>query len=951
MNADEPSGNLSSTLDPDIDRICDEFEVAWKSGAAPRLEDFLARITDERRGALLEHLLVVELRYRQRGGERPVLDDFARRFPSFEPRVASAFARVRQHKRRLPTLPGLRILEVIDGGGMGIVYKALHVQLNSVVAVKMMRSGAHADDHERHRFTREARAVAKLVHPNIVRFFDFGEYQGLPYLSMEYVDGGSLSDKVEAALPSPDEAAKLVATLARCLKYIHDQGVIHRDLKPANVLLTDDGIPKIVDFGLGKRLDQGSKLTLTHARFGTPSYMSPEMAKGEADKVGIPADVYGLGAILYECLTKHPPFKESTNHLTMHKVIHDVPLPPSDYQPVPVDLEKICLRCLEKDPLLRYADAGALADDLERFVRREAISLGDGSEADWHPRWAKDAGYEILELTGCSAAGMVYKARQANPLNRIVTLMTLSTRAQHDPARIARFNAGAEAAAQLEHPNIVRIYDYGVHGGQPHFSMEYLSGGTLGARCTGEPWPVREALRTILTLAKAAGYAHQHKVVHGDLRPFNVLLAGDGMPKITGFGLGSLVDKDPDYRRGLRLGLSNYMAPERAEGRTHDIGPATDVHALGAMLYELVTGRPPFLGDDIDQTLAQVLTVQPPPLSEVQRDVPIALDAICSRCLHKNPAERFANGAELAAELKKLLDDDEKRTDDFELISGYELLEELGRGGLGVTYKARQMCLDRLVALKIYRENRRRFLRSNQAAARIAHPHVVQIIECGQREGLLYVVEELIEGTDLQRLMGGRPLPPHASATLVEVLARALHHLHEHRLVHRNLKPQAILISKLGIPKITGFDLAHHLDDAAADAMESGTLAGTPTYMAPEQLTGSPEAISPATDVYALGMILYRMLAGRTPFQMGDIMQMIRDIEAAPIQPPSTHAPEVPPRLDVICLKCLERDHSKRTTSAAEFADELKGWLDETGNGEVGRGHGANFDWLRRLVH
>src|SRR5439155_9977718 len=209
---------------------------------------------------------------------------------------------------------------------------------------------------------------------------------------------------------------------------------------------------------------------------------------------------------------------------------------------------------------------------------------GSVGQGDWYTRWARRAGYEIVDISGCSVLGMVYKARHVQ-LNRIVTLKTISARAQNEPAKMARFRAEAETAARLQHPNLVNIYDSGEQCGQPYFSLEFVDGGTLAERCVGTVAPARQAAELVNTLARATHHAHQQGIIHSDLRPFNVLLTKDGVPKITGFGLAKLLEKNrPELRAtGAPLGLSNYMAPEQAEGRIRDIGPATDVHALGAM--------------------------------------------------------------------------------------------------------------------------------------------------------------------------------------------------------------------------------------------------------------------------------------------------------------------------------------------------------------------------------
>jgi serine/threonine protein kinase/WD40 repeat protein len=266
-----------------------------------------------------------------------------------------------------PEVPGYEVLGVLGQGGMGVVYKARQVGLNRFVALKVLLGGAHAGGDERARFRREAEAIARLHHSNVVRIYEVGEHAGLSYFSMELCAGGSLEQRLAGGPLPPPEAARLAATLARAVHAAHEAGVIHRDLKPANVLLADDGTPRITDFGLAKRLDAATELTASGVVLGTPSYMAPEQAGGRAREVGPAADVYALGAILYACLTGRPPFQAATPINTVLQVLADPPVPPSRLRrQVPAALETICLKCLAKDPRHRYPSAAALADQLER---------------------------------------------------------------------------------------------------------------------------------------------------------------------------------------------------------------------------------------------------------------------------------------------------------------------------------------------------------------------------------------------------------------------------------------------------------------------------------------------------------------------------------------------------------------------------------------------------------
>lgn len=291
----------------------------------------------------------------------------------------------------LPDIPGYEVKALLGRGGMGLVYRARHLRLNREVAIKVLLAGTHADVHKLERFLREAEAVAGLQHPNIVQVFDIGEFGGQSYFTMELIEGGSLAQKL-AGVPQPARyAAELIATVAGAVQAAHERGILHRDLKPANILLTPDGTPKILDFGLARRTEaDASDLTLAGVPIGTPSYMSPCQAAGLTSAMGPPTDIYSLGAILYEMMTGRPPFRGESPADTERQVINDPPVHPSRLNPqVPHDLETICLKCLEKDPERRYASARDLADDLNRFSRGEPIAARRASIAEKAWMWAR----------------------------------------------------------------------------------------------------------------------------------------------------------------------------------------------------------------------------------------------------------------------------------------------------------------------------------------------------------------------------------------------------------------------------------------------------------------------------------------------------------------------------------------------------------------------------------
>jgi WD40 repeat protein len=273
---------------------------------------------------------------------------------------------------------------------MGVVYRARHVLLNRPCALKMILAGDYADAHTLARFRAEAEAVARLQHPNVVQIHHIGEAAGLPFIELEYVEGGSLDRQLGGTPWPPRRAAELAEALARGVAEAHRLGIVHRDLKPANVLLAADGTPKITDFGLAKSLAGDSGLTQTGAIVGSPGYMAPEQAAGKPRDVGPAADVYALGAILYELLTGRPPFQGATILQTLEHARTAEPVPPSRLVPgLPRDVETIALKCLQKEPRKRYDSAAALAEDLRRFLGGEPIVARRVGPLERAGRWCR----------------------------------------------------------------------------------------------------------------------------------------------------------------------------------------------------------------------------------------------------------------------------------------------------------------------------------------------------------------------------------------------------------------------------------------------------------------------------------------------------------------------------------------------------------------------------------
>jgi serine/threonine protein kinase len=373
-----------------------------------------------------------------------------------------------------PVVPGYEILGVLGRGGMGVVYKARQKSLNRLVALKTIQVGT-ADVA---RFRREAEAVARLQHPLIVQIHEVGEHGGVQFFSLELVAGPSLRRRL-AGEPQPARvSARLVELLARAVHFAHQRGIIHRDLKPDNVLLapapatdlqTDPetaqcaalyGVPKITDFGLARRLDDEFRQTRTGQVMGTPNYMSPEQASGSKD-VGLAADVWALGAILYECLTGRPPFKGAGTMDTLWQVLNEEPVPPGRLRSrLPRDLERVCLKCLAKDPKKRYATALDLADDLRRHLQGEPVQARPATAPGRLWRWSRRnpvAASLLLAISLGSAFGLWYLSRLSQSL---VESAALDSAAQQSATLDELNKYYAQVVSHLEPAGVTGSHDW-----------------------------------------------------------------------------------------------------------------------------------------------------------------------------------------------------------------------------------------------------------------------------------------------------------------------------------------------------------------------------------------------------------------------------------------------------------------------------------------------------------
>lgn len=410
-------------------------EEHWHAGMRIPVEAYLRQHPEVAwDGETAFELIFGEYWLRHALGESPEVAEFAWRFPWFADRFRRQLAVHRElwsgksSEHQAPdasaapdrestpveeagpiplgfSVPGYRILGVLGRGGMGTVYKGWQINLKRLVAIKILNVGANLDPRTASRFQVEAEAAARFHHPNIIHIYERGEVEGMACLVMEYASGGNLHDRIAGIPQDPHESARIVETLACALEYAHQCGIVHRDLKPANVLLTEDNVPKLADFGLAKLLELSVEQTKSGDLLGTPGYMAPEQALGKPEQVAAATDIYALGIILYEMLTGQTPFQGATPLAMIGQILTQEPVPPRRLQPrIPRDLETICLKCLEKDPWQRYASASDLAHDLGRFLDGGSIMARPMPAWGRAWKWIKRRPTLVVSLTALGLA-------------------------------------------------------------------------------------------------------------------------------------------------------------------------------------------------------------------------------------------------------------------------------------------------------------------------------------------------------------------------------------------------------------------------------------------------------------------------------------------------------------------------------------------------------------------
>lgn len=550
-------------------------------------------------------------------------------------------------------LGNYRIERLLGRGGMGQVYYAWDEALDRPVAIKMLDDRYRDHPTYAQRFVQEAKALARWRHENIVQIYYAGieeEAAGpLYYYAMEYVQGVDLAQVLakytaEGRLMPHDDVLRVGEALASAIDFAHSHSIIHRDVKPANVLIDTDGRVILSDFGLAMDVAESESGHVV----GSPRYTAPEQARKSASAVP-QSDLYSLGIVLYEMLVGQVPFDDpSPTSIAVQHVTQPPPPPRSINPALNTAVADTLIKALSKAPEDRYRTGRELMENIARSLkgaRRQADELL-GQQLDE---------YQIAELLGQGGMARIYRGYDVR-LKRNVAIKIIDVTYQTDAEYRARFEREAQAIAQLEHPNIVRLYRYGEISGLFYIAMQYIEGRDLKSalaeyRKKGQIIPADVASSIIREVCQALDYAHSKGIIHRDVKPSNIMIDNYGHAYLTDFGLALLADTET---KGEIFGSPHYMAPEQAISSKGSV-PQSDLYAVGVILYEMFTGELPFDAEVPLDIAMKHLSDEPRMPHEIRPDIDPALEGVIMMAMAKKPLKRPSNGEELADALDRIL--------------------------------------------------------------------------------------------------------------------------------------------------------------------------------------------------------------------------------------------------------------------------------------------------------
>ena len=586
-----------------------------------------------------------------------------------------------------------RILKVLGIGGMGVVFQAQDPASGTIVAIKGMLPAVAAKEANRQRFMQEARATATVRHENLIAVHSVGEDRGLPYLVMEFLEGETLQDRLVREMQLPiDEVLRIALEAAEGLDAAHKAGLVHRDIKPANIWLEREaGRVKILDFGLARATAEDTRLTLSGVIMGTPAFMAPEQARGVP--VDYRADLFSLGSVLYRMCTGQMPFDGRDTFSILTALAVENPRPPHLARPdIPGRLANLVMTLLAKRPDDRPATARAVCDTLRSIQRDQAgdsifafdptqlLLEGETSEAvedaeeeapepvglpqlpldRMHGLVGREIGrYSLEQVLGRGHHGVVFRARERDGGPQ-VALKVLSPTFPHDDKELHRFSEVVKTWLTLRHPNLVAVQNAGRSGPYCWIALELVEGESLDQllRRTGTLLDWKLAVRAGVHLGRALQATRERRIIHGSVNPRNILLRrADGAFGLNDALFSKVLEKSILYRDSLDGRVeaeAAYLSPEQLDGGMSFVDHLCDLYSLGVVVYVLVTGRPPFQGETVEETFDLIRTGSPTQPRKYQKAIPREFERTILKMIARNQEDRYQSPDELLVDLNRI---------------------------------------------------------------------------------------------------------------------------------------------------------------------------------------------------------------------------------------------------------------------------------------------------------
>jgi serine/threonine protein kinase len=545
--------------------------------------------------------------------------------------------------------------------------------------------------------------------------------------------------------------------------------------------------------------------------------------------------------------------------------------------------------------------------------------------------------YKIIEVIGRGGMGAVYKAEDLN-LMRLVALKFMSPELGRKPESKARFLREGRSVAALKHANICVVYEIAeLKPDQLFIAMEYYNGETLRDRLKKGQLELGEIIHIAYQTTLGLTAAHKRGIVHRDIKPGNIMITEDEEIKILDFGLARSVEGSKITKTGVAIGTAAYMSPEQIEGEKIDT--RTDIWSLGVMMYEMLLGYLPFSGQNDPEIVYAIVNEDPRPFPTSRKDIPVDIIAMIEKCLIKDPNDRYQSLSEIMTFLKthdaisKTGRTSGSSGDDALIgksIDNYRIMKKIGRGGMGIVYRAMDVNLEKIVAIKamhsVYdmdEEFINHFMSEAKALAKLENTHIVHIYALRTTPEGTFIVMEYVDGTNLDQMIKEKgSIQWQMAVGYCRQLLRALHHAHKANVIHRDIKPSNVLVSKDGLLKLTDFGLAK-IKKHSGVATKTKFGAGTLYYMSPEQIR-DPQVVDIRSDIYSLGMTFYEMLMGKVPFSdISGEFNVQKAILENTFPEPAHIIADIPVQFSDIVMKTIAKNPEERYQSVLEILEEM----------------------------